>query len=434
VSNPYVVSLICASKDCTREFEKKDFYVCDFCFAPLEVKYDYKRIKHDLSINKIKSRDKNIWRYKELLPLDKNPTVGLDVGFTPLIKAKNLAKTLGVEELYIKNDGVCSPSLSFKDRVVAVALSKAKELGYDTVGCASTGNLANSVSAQAASAGLKSFIFIPSDLEESKIIGTSIYGSNVIAVKGNYDEVNRLCTEILGYNKWGFVNIDLRTYYSEGSKTVGYEIIEQLGWKTPKHVVVCMASGSLLTKIHKSIKEFENLGFVDPNGTKIYGAQAQGCSPISTAVKNKWETFKPVKPNTIAKSLAIGNPADGINAINLLNSIDSYAEDVTDDEIIKAMILLAETEGIFTETAGGVTLGCAKKLIESGKIPRDESIVLVITGNGLKTQEPLVNKVSKPFIIEPKVESFNKIFNFKEEHNGNSKNSNTTKKINQGKR
>ena len=411
MSDGYVINLSCTSSDCNQKFEKKDYYVCDFCFAPLEVRYDYEKIKKDLSIKKIESRDKNMWRYRELLPLDDAPTVGSNVGYTPLIKASNLAKKLGVKELYIKNDGVNHPSLSFKDRVVAVALSKAKELGFKTVGCASTGNLANSVSAQAAASGLKSFVFIPSDLEESKIIGTSIYGSNVVAVKGNYDEVNRLCTEVLGYNKWGFVNINLRTYYSEGSKTVAYEILEQLGWVAPKHIVVCMASGSLLTKIHKGVKEFENLGLVGSNNTKIYGAQATGCSPISTAVKNDWETFKPVKPNTIAKSLAIGNPADGINAINLLKSISSYSEDATDEEIVEAMFLLAETEGIFTETAGGVTLACAKKLIEDGKIPKDESIVLVITGNGLKTQDPLVNKISKPFIIEPNIDSFKKEFN-----------------------
>tara|TARA_Y100000817_G_scaffold312363_2_gene306176 strand:- start:29636 stop:30871 length:1236 start_codon:yes stop_codon:yes gene_type:complete len=411
MSDGYVINLSCTSSDCNQKFEKKDYYVCDFCFAPLEVRYDYEKIKKDLSIKKIESRDKNMWRYRELLPLDGAPTVGSNVGYTPLIKASNLAKKLGLKELYIKNDGVNHPSLSFKDRVVAVALSKAKELGFKTVGCASTGNLANSVSAQAAASGLKSFVFIPSDLEESKIIGTSIYGSNVVAVKGNYDEVNRLCTEVLGYNKWGFVNINLRTYYSEGSKTVAYEILEQLGWVAPKHIVVCMASGSLLTKIHKGVKEFENLGLVGSNNTKIYGAQATGCSPISTAVKNDWETFKPVKPNTIAKSLAIGNPADGINAINLLKSINSYSEDATDEEIVEAMFLLAETEGIFTETAGGVTLACAKKLIEDGKIPKDESIVLVITGNGLKTQDPLVNKISKPFIIEPNIDSFKKEFN-----------------------
>ena len=411
MSDGYVINLSCTSSDCNQKFEKKDYYVCDFCFAPLEVRYDYEKIKKDLSIKKIESRDKNMWRYRELLPLDGAPTVGSNVGYTPLIKASNLAKKLGLKELYIKNDGVNHPSLSFKDRVVAVALSKAKELGFKTVGCASTGNLANSVSAQAAASGLKSFVFIPSDLEESKIIGTSIYGSNVVAVKGNYDEVNRLCTEVLGYNKWGFVNINLRTYYSEGSKTVAYEILEQLGWVAPKHIVVCMASGSLLTKIHKGVKEFENLGLVGSNNTKIYGAQATGCAPISTAVKNDWETFKPVKPNTIAKSLAIGNPADGINAINLLKSINSYSEDATDEEIVEAMFLLAETEGIFTETAGGVTLACAKKLIEDGKIPKDESIVLVITGNGLKTQDPLVNKISKPFIIEPNIDSFKKEFN-----------------------
>ncbi|MFL2630185.1 MAG: threonine synthase [Thermodesulfobacteriota bacterium] len=410
MSNSCVISLRCADKKCGKEYEKKDSYVCEYCFAPLEVNYDYKKIKNDLTIEKILSREKTLWRYKELLPLDSEPTVGLNSGFTPLIKADNLAKILGVDELYIKNDGVSFPTLSFKDRVVSVALSKAKELGFDTVGCASTGNLANSVAAQATAANLKSFIFIPSDLEESKIIGTSIYGSEVIAVNGAYDDVNRLCTEVLGSKKWGFVNINLRTYYSEGSKTVGYEIIEQLGWKAPKSIVVCMASGSLLTKIYKSVKEFEDLGFIEPNDTKIFGAQASGCSPISTAVKNKWDTFKPVKPNTIAKSLAIGNPADGVNAINLLSSINSYSEDVSDEEIVSAMKLLAETEGIFTETAGGVTLASAKKLIEAGRIPRNESIVLVITGNGLKTQDPLVNNISKPYIIEPKIEDFNKIF------------------------
>ena len=410
MSNSCVISLRCADKKCGKEYEKKDLYVCEYCFGPLEVNYDYKKIKNDLTIEKILNREKTLWRYKELLPLDSEPTVGLNSGFTPLIKADNLAKILEVDELYIKNDGVSFPTLSFKDRVVSVALSKAKELGFDTVGCASTGNLANSVAAQATAANLKSFIFIPSDLEESKIIGTSIYGSEVIAVNGAYDDVNRLCTEVLGSKKWGFVNINLRTYYSEGSKTVGYEIIEQLGWKAPKNIVVCMASGSLLTKIYKSVKEFEDLGFIEPNDTKIFGAQASVCSPISTAVKNKWDTFKPVKPNTIAKSLAIGNPADGINAINLLNSINSYSEDVSDEEIVSAMKLLAETEGIFTETAGGVTLASAKKLIEAGRIPRNESIVLVITGNGLKTQDPLVNNITKPYIIEPKIEDFNKIF------------------------
>jgi len=411
MSNSYVVNLRCADKTCGTEYKKEANYVCEDCFGPLEVNYDYQEIKKNLTIEKILSREKNLWRYKELLPLDSEPTVGLNSGFTPLIKAENLAKKLGVDELYIKNDGVSFPTLSFKDRVVSVALSKAIELGYDTVGCASTGNLANSVGANATAANLKSFIFIPSDLEESKIIGTSIYGSEVIGVKGSYDDVNRLCTEVLGSNKWGFVNINLRTYYAEGSKTVGYEIIEQLGWKAPKNIVVCMASGSLLTKIYKSIKEFEDLGFIEPNDTKIFGAQATGCSPISTAIKNNWPIFKPVKPNTIAKSLAIGNPADGINAINLLNSINSYSEDVSDNEIVDAMKLLAETEGIFTETAGGVTLACAKKMIESGKLPRNESIVLVITGNGLKTQDPLVNNISKPYIIEPKIEDFNKIFN-----------------------
>lgn len=405
----FVTCLKCIDCNPACEFKKEALYVCDDCFGPLEPCYDYETIKKELTIGKILERPKNMWRYKELLPIDKEPTVGLNTGFTPLIKANNLAEVLGVKNLYIKNDGVNFPSLSFKDRVVAVALSKAIELGFDTVGCASTGNLANSVAAHSASAKLNSFIFIPSNLEEAKILGTSIYGKNVIGVNGNYDEVNRLCTEVIGSNKWGFVNINLRTYYAEGSKTVGYEIVEQLGWKAPKNIVVCMASGSLLTKIYKSINELVNLGLIDDNQTKIYGAQASGCSPISTAVKNGWETFKPVKPDTIAKSLAIGNPADGLNAINLLNDIDSYSEDVSDDEIVSAMKLLAETEGIFTETAGGVTLGCTIKMIENGKINKDEDLVLVITGNGLKTQDPLINNIKKPFIINPKLDEFNKI-------------------------
>ena len=405
----FVTCLKCMDCSPACEYEKQALYVCDDCFGPLEPNYDYDNIKKNLTIEKISLRQKNMWRYKELLPIDNEPSVGLNTGFTPLIKADNLAKVLGVKNLYIKNDGVNFPSLSFKDRVVAVALSKAKELGYDTVGCASTGNLANSVAAHSASANLNSFIFIPSNLEEAKIMATSIYGKNVVAVHGNYDEVNRLCTEVLGSKKWGFVNINLRTYYAEGSKTVGYEIIEQLGWKAPKNIVCCMASGSLLTKIYKSVQEFVNLGFVEDVGTKIYGAQASGCSPISTAIKNDWETFKPVKPDTIAKSLAIGNPADGLNAINLMRGINSYSEEVTDEEIVEAMKLLAETEGIFTETAGGVTLGCAKKMIENGQISRDEDLVLIITGNGLKTQDPLVGNIKSPYTINPKLEDFDNI-------------------------
>ncbi|MGH7886057.1 MAG: threonine synthase [Thermodesulfobacteriota bacterium] len=405
----FVESLKC--KECGETYPKEPIHVCDICFGPLEVIYNYEKIKSCLSKEKILSRKKNIWRYAELLPLDSAPTLGTQVGYTPLIKADNLAKLLGVEELYIKNDAVCYPTLSFKDRVVSVALSKAKEFGFDTTGCASTGNLANSVSSISASGNLKSFIFIPFDLEQSKILNTSIYGANVIAINGTYDDVNRLCSEIAGEYGWAFVNINMRPYYSEGSKSYAYEIMEQLGWKAPRHIVTPMASGSLLTKIWKAIKEFELLEIIEPSDTKMYGAQATGCSPISTASKNNWEIFKPVKPNTIAKSLAIGNPADGFYAMSVIKESGGSAEDVSDEEIINAIKLLAETEGIYTETAGGVTLGVAKKLIEQNKIPKDESIVICITGNGLKTQDAVESSILKPHIIEAEMKEFVKLYN-----------------------
>jgi threonine synthase len=317
---------------------------------------------------------------------------------------------MGVKELYVKNDSVCFPTLSFKDRVVSVALSKAKEFGFNTVACASTGNLANAVSSLSSSGNLESFIFIPHDLEMAKVVGTTVYGTNLIAINGSYDDVNRLCSEIAGKFGWGFVNINLRPYYAEGSKSLGFEIMEQLGWRVPQHIVVPMASGSLLTKIWKSIKEFEKLGFVDISETKIHGAQATGCSPISTAVKNGWESFKPQKANTIAKSLAIGTPADGYYAMSVIKESGGWSEDATDEEIVDGIRLLAETEGIFTETAGGVTIAVAKKLIEHGYIPRDESIVVCITGNGLKTQDAVADSVLKPQIIDPNLNEFEDLF------------------------
>ncbi len=404
----YVRVLKC--RECGREYPKEPIHVCEFCFGPLEVSYDYDELKSVISREVIEKREHNIWRYRELLPIDNPPSVGFHVGFTPLLKANNLARTLGVREIYIKNDSVCYPTLSFKDRVVSVALSKAKEFGFKTVGCASTGNLANAVSALSSLGKLESYIFIPRDLEQAKIIGTSVYGANLISIDGNYDDVNRLCSEVAGRFGWGFVNINMRPYYAEGSKTFGFEIMEQLGWRVPKHIVIPMASGSLLTKIWKSIKEFERLGLVDTTETKIYGAQAKGCSPITTAVKNGWEIFKPVKPNTIAKSLAIGNPADGFYAMNVIRESGGFSEDATDEEIIEGMKLLAEAEGIFTETAGGVTMAVTKKLINQCVIPRDESIVVSITGNGLKTQEPLVDKVAKPHVIGAKLEEFEELY------------------------
>jgi threonine synthase len=393
-------------RECGREYPLTANHVCEFDFGPLEVVYDYDRIKRSLTRETIQSRPKGMWRYRELLPVVSDPTVGTQVGFTPLVKADRLAKRLGIRELWIKNDTVNYPSLSFKDRVVSVALSRARELGFDTVACASTGNLANSVAANAASAGLRAYVFIPSDLEQGKIMNSLIYGANVIGIKGHYDEVNRLCAEIAGKFGWAFVNVNMRPYYAEGSKSMGYEIMEQLGWQVPKHTVVCMASGSLLTKIQKSYQEFTKLGLVDETEFHIHGAQATGCSPISTAQKAGLDFFKPVKPNTIAKSLAIGTPADGFYALKVMKETSGSAEDITDDEIRDAIRLLAECEGIFAETAGGVTVGVAKKLIASGKIPANDSAVLCVTGNGLKTLDAVNGHLGYPREIKPSLREF----------------------------
>ncbi|MEK7376275.1 MAG: threonine synthase [Candidatus Margulisiibacteriota bacterium] len=400
----YMKGLKC--RECGRLYPKEELFVCEYCFGSLEVIYDYDEIREILTKEMIESRPKNMWRYKELLPIEGKPTDGLYSGFTPLVKAKNLAKVLGVSELYLKDDSVCHPTLSFKDRVVAVALSRAKEFGYKVVACASTGNLANSVASNAAKAGLKSYIFIPSDLERGKVLGTLIYAPNLIAVDGNYDEVNRLCSEIAGKYKWAFVNINIRPYYAEGSKTYGFEIAEQLGWKTPDHIVVPCAGGSLITKIWKSFKEFHKLGLISKPKTKVYAAQAQGCAPIVNAIKEKAEIIKPVKPNTVAKSLAIGNPADGYYAMGTVAETGGWAESATDEEIVDAIKLLASTEGMFTETAGGVTVASAIKLIKQGIIPKNESIVISITGNGLKTQEAVQNSIGKPVRIKPTIKSF----------------------------
>jgi len=393
-------------RECGREYALTATHVCEFDFGPLEVVYDYERIQESLTRAAIQSRPKSMWRFRELLPVADDPTVGVQVGFTPLIKADRLAKRLGIRELWIKNDTVNYPSLSFKDRVVSVALSRAKELGFTTVACASTGNLANSVAANAASAGLRAYVFIPSDLEQGKILNSLIYGANVIGIKGHYDEVNRLCAEIAGRFAWAFVNVNMRPYYAEGSKTMGYEIIEQLGWHIPAHTVVCMASGSLLTKIQKSYQEFIKLGLAPESEYKIHGAQATGCAPISTAQKAGLDFFKPVKPNTIAKSLAIGTPADGFYALKTMKETGGSAEDVTDDEIREAIRLLAECEGIFAETAGGVTVGVARKLIASGKIPSNDSAVLCITGNGLKTMDAMNGHLGLPREIKPSLREF----------------------------
>ena len=396
-------------RECGREYEVAPVYVCEFCFGPLEVAYDYKKIKRSLTRKKIESRPLNLWRYKELMPIDGEPQVGLDSGFTPLVKAGNLAKKLGVKELYIKDDTVVHPTLSFKDRVVAVALTKAREFGFDTVACASTGNLAHSVAAHGARAGFKRFIFIPATLEKSKIVASLVYQPNLIAVDGSYADVNRLCSEIANKYKWAFVNINIRPFYAEGSKSQGFEIAEQLGWRAPDNVVVPCASGSLLTKIWKSFKEFHDLGLIKDLNTKVFAAQATGCGPIAEAIKNDTDVIRPVKPDTVAKSLAIGNPADGVYAYQVVKESGGYGEDVSDEEIIDAIKLLAQTEGIFAETAGGVTLAATIKLIEQGRISRDGTTVICITGNGLKTQEALAGKMRDEYHIEPKLASFEKV-------------------------
>jgi len=400
----YIKGLKC--RECDREYPVDPIYVCEFCFGPLEVVYDYEKIKQSLTRDKIQSRPHNLWRYRELLPIDGEPFDAFHSGFTPLVKADNLAKLLGVKELYIKDDSVSHPTLSFKDRVVAVALAKAREFNFDTVACASTGNLAHAVSAQGARAGFKRFIFIPASLEYSKIIASLAYEPNLIAVDGNYDEVNRLCSEVANKYHWAFVNINIRPFYAEGSKTHGFEIVEQLGWRTPDNVVVPCASGSLITKVWKSFKEMKEIGLIGKVNTKVFAAQATGCSPIVAAIKQGIDIIKPVKPNTIAKSLAIGNPADGFYAAQVIKESKGFGEDVSDGEIIDAMKLLAKTEGIFTETAGGVTLASAIKLIKAGYIKKDGLTVLCITGNGLKTQEALMGHTNEPHYIKPNLASF----------------------------
>jgi threonine synthase len=393
-------------KECGTQYELKATHICQECFGPLEVKYDYDRIRQRISRATIEAGPTSIWRYKDLLPVADEHIIDVGTGFTPLLKANRLARRLGIKNLYIKNDAVNMPTLSFKDRVVSVALSKAREFGFSTVSCASTGNLANATAAIAAHAGLDCCVFIPSDLESGKVLGTTIYAPTVMAVNGNYDSVNRLCCEVANTHGWGFVNINLRPYYSEGSKTLGYEVIEQLGWQLPDRIVAPLASGSLFTKIHKGFNEFVELGLVEGKNVKFTGAQAEGCSPISQAYKNKRDFIAPVKPNTIAKSIAIGNPADGIYALEIAEKTGGEIEDVTDAEIIEGIKLLAETEGVFTETAGGTTIAVLKKLVEAGKVDPDEVTVVYITGNGLKTQEAIQSYVGEPLVIEANLEAF----------------------------
>ena len=398
----YVKSLVC--KECSREYPVEPLNVCDFCFGPLEITYDYDAISRVISRERIESGPRSMWRYHDLLPADAETAIDINAGYTPLIKANNLAKALGLEELYLKNDAV-NPSFSFKDRVVAVASTKAREFGFDTLACASTGNLAGSVAAHAARAGMRAFVFIPADLERGKIVGAAVYGATLVAVDGSYDDVNRLCSELSDNYNWAFVNINMRPYYSEGSKSLGYEVAEQLGWRAPDNCVVPGASGSLFTKIWKGLNEFSSLGLIGDVSTSMFICQAAGCAPIVTAHEAGDFAIRPVKPNTIAKSLAIGNPADGYYALRVLEASGGSAYAVPEEEVAQGIKDLAEMEGIFTEPAGGVVVASLKRLAQTGRIKPWETTVAFITGNGYKTQE-VVEDVARPVLIKPTFASF----------------------------
>ena len=403
---PYVEGLRC--RECDRRYDAGALYVCEWCFGPLEVVYDYPAIAAATGREKIASRAPDIWRYEELLPVAPAASVNLGTGYTPLVRADRLAAELGLGELWIKNDTV-NPTGSFKDRVVTVALTKAQELGIKVIGCASTGNLANSVAAHAAHAGMRSVVLIPADLEPAKVITTAIFGGALIAVEGSYDEVNRLCGEILGeHPDWGFVNVNLRTYYAEGSKTLAFEVAEQLGWTAPDHVVVPVGSGSQLTKIAKGFRELAQVGLVEGEQTvRISGAQAAGCSPVAVAFAEGSDAIKPQRPDTIAKSVAIGDPADGIYALDEVRRSGGAVGQVTDDEIVEGIKLLARTEGIFAETAGGVTIATLAQLAAKGVVHRSERVVAYVTGNGLKTLDAVAGTSLPTYTIAPTLDSFN---------------------------
>ena len=400
----YVVGLRC--RECGKEYPQKGVHVCEVCFGPLEVQYDYARMKGKVTRESIERGPRSLWRYRDLLPINGEPRAGLYSGYTPLRRAHHLEKILNVRELYIKDDSANYPTWSYKERVVSVAITKALELGYHTVGCASTGNLANSVAAHAAVAGMKAFVMIPHDLEQGKVLGSLIFGPTMVRIQGNYDDVNRLCSEIADKYKWAIVNVNLRPFYTEGAKTFGYEIAEQLGWKFPQHTVCPTAGGTILPKIHKAYQELIDLGLVENNAPKIYSAQAAGCNPVVEAIRAGRDLIKPQKPKTIAKSIAIGNPADGFYVVQAVRQSGGWAMDATDPEIIDAIKLLARAEGIWTEPAGGTTLAATIKLIETGRIPRDESICVCITGNGLKTTEVVADQLTMPTSIPSKLEAF----------------------------
>jgi threonine synthase len=384
---------------CQTVFPPTALWVCDRCLGPLEVSFDYDAVAKTISRAAIEARPRNLWRYRELLPIDGEPRTGLHSGFTPLVRADRLAVRLGVKELYVKDDSVNHPTCSYKDRVVSIAATRAVELGFTVLACASTGNLAGSVASHAARLGLDCSVFIPDDLEAGKVAGASVYRPRIIAVRGNYDDVNRLCTQVADHYGWGFANINLRAYYAEGAKTYGFEIAEQLGWRFPRHVVSPVAGGTLLPRILKGFDEFRRVGLVSGELPSIYAAQAAGCAPVIRALDAGLEFPDPVKPKTIAKSIAIGNPADGFQVLRAVRATGGAGAMVEEDDIVRGIQLLAETEGIFTEAAGGVTVAATQQLIERGAIPRDESIVICVTGNGYKTIEVLEGKGVEPIRI-----------------------------------
>jgi threonine synthase len=379
---------------CKAKFPAEALYVCDKCLGPLEPFYDYSAIR--LTREEIEKRPKNLWRYRELLPITGEPQTGFHSGFTPLVRCSRLAERLGLSELYIKDDSVNHPTLSYKDRVVAVAATRAVELGLDVLACASTGNLANSVAAHAARLGLECCVFIPDNLEAGKVLGSAIFGPTILAIAGNYDDVNRLCTQVADRLGWGFVNINLRSYYAEGAKTYGFEIVEQLGWRFPQHVVSPVAGGTLLPRIARGFRELRQIGLVTGELPRIHAAQAAGCAPVVNALESGAEHPEPVRPDTIAKSIAIGNPADGYQVLQTVRGTGGAGAAVSDSEIVAAIRLLAETEGIFTEPAGGTTLAGTIELIKRGVIGPDESVVVCVTGNGYKTSEVVAGQLVEP--------------------------------------
>ena len=393
-------------RECGKSYGNQPLSICDECFSPLEVDFDLDYARGRFTREAIAAGPLNMWRYRALLPVSDAYVPTTPAGMTPLMAAPRLAKRIGANNLYIKNDAVCLPTLSFKDRVVAVALANAQAFGFDTVGCSSTGNLANAVAAGAARLRLKTYILVPADLEPAKILNTQVYGATLIRIDGNYDHCNRLCSQIAEKYNWGFVNVNLRPYYAEGSKSVGFEIAEQLGWRLPDNVVVPMAGGSLITKIRKAFKELVTLGLVADRPVKFFGAQATGCSPISTALKTGADGIEPQRPNTIARSLAIGNPADGPYAIRTIRDSGGWAEDVSDVEIVSAIQELAETEGVFTETAGGVTTAVTARLYAHGRIHPEELTVSCITGNGLKTTDVLQGAYAQEPAVRPRMADF----------------------------